>query len=103
MVPLVHPESRQVCSQGMFVVFTVLWLAAGRSRWRYAGVAGAGIALAALTEIVQTFPGIGRHGCVADFLTDLLGLAAGMAIGAAPTVEFAVAPPGISLDRLTAR
>jgi hypothetical protein len=70
---------------GVFAAFAVLWLRVGGSRHRYAWVALAGGALAAVTEIVQQIPSIGRDAELADFAIDLFGVLIG--IGAARWVE----------------
>jgi VanZ family protein len=66
---------------GMFTTFSVVWLRVGNSRLRFVAVAFAGFTLAALTEIVQALPVIGRQAEMADFLTDLFGLLAGIVAG----------------------
>lgn len=79
------PDLDKVVHWGIFVLFTVLWLRAGASRSRYAWVALAGLALAALTEIVQYLVPIGRDGEIGDAITDLIGVAIGLVI--APWIE----------------
>ncbi len=63
---------------GIFMIFAILWfLASDRSRpWRR--IFTAGILLAAITEIVQTLPVIGRQADLDDAACDLLGVAAGI-------------------------
>jgi VanZ like family len=75
------PDLDKVIHWGIFVLFTILWLRTGTSRWRYAWVALAGLALAAITELVQSsIPAIGRDGEIGDAITDLIGVAIGLAI-----------------------
>src|SRR5262249_40798949 len=61
------PDLDKVVHWGIFAAFSVLWLRVGLSRSRYLWVAVGGIALAAVTEIVQTLPWIAREGEVSDF------------------------------------
>src|SRR6185437_3412702 len=77
---LLIPNYDKLVHWGIFLVFSVLWLRTGTSRWRYAWVALGGLALAAITEIVQLLPAIRRDASVADALTDLIGAAIGLAI-----------------------
>jgi VanZ family protein len=65
---------------GIFLVFAVLWLRTSGSRWKHVYVALAGVALAVITEVVQGLPQIGRDGSVNDGITDLIGLALGLAL-----------------------
>jgi len=75
------PDLDKVVHWGIFVLFTVLWLRTGTSRRRYAWVALGGLAVAAITELVQMgVPAIGRDGEVGDAITDLIGVAIGLAI-----------------------
>ena len=57
---LLIPDFDKLVHWGIFVVFTVLWLRTGTSTWRYAWVALGGLAVAAITELVQLLPAIGR-------------------------------------------
>jgi hypothetical protein len=77
---LLIPNFDKLVHWGIFLVFSVLWLRTGTSRWRYAWVALGGLALAAITEIVQLLPAIRREASMADALTDLIGTAIGLAI-----------------------
>ncbi len=79
------PNLDKVVHWGIFVAFTVLWLRTSTSRWRYACVALGGLAAASITEVVQNLPAIGRDGEVGDAITDLIGVAIGLAI--APWIE----------------
>jgi hypothetical protein len=77
---LLIPNFDKLVHWGIFVVFSVLWLRTGTSRWRSAWVALGGLAVAAITEIVQLLPAIRRDASVPDALTDLIGAAIGLAI-----------------------
>ena len=74
------PNLDKVVHWGIFVVFTVLWLRLGTSRWRYAWVALGGLALAVVTEMVQTLPWIGRDGGLDDGITDVIGVVLGLIV-----------------------
>ncbi len=74
------PDLDKVVHWGIFVLFAVLWLRTSTSRWRYVWVGLAGLAMAAITEIVQTVPAIGRDGEIGDAITDLIGVAIGMVV-----------------------
>jgi hypothetical protein len=75
------PDLDKVVHWGIFVLFTVLWLRTGHSRWRYVWVALAGLAVAAITELVQSsVPAIGRDGEIGDAITDLIGVAIGLTV-----------------------
>ncbi len=77
---LLIPNFDKLVHWGIFVVFAVLWLRTGASGWRYAWVALGGVALATISEVFQALPAIGRDASVADALTDLIGVAIGLAI-----------------------
>ena len=74
------PDLDKVVHWGIFVLFTVLWLRTGTSRSRYAWVALGGLAVAAISELVQMLPAIGRDGEVGDAITDLIGVVIGLAV-----------------------
>ncbi len=74
------PDLDKVVHWGIFVVFTTLWLRIGTSRWRYAWVALGGLAVAAVSEIVQTIPAIGRDGEIGDGITDMIGVVIGLIV-----------------------
>jgi VanZ like family len=74
------PDLDKVVHWGIFVLFTVLWLRTGTSRWRYAWVALGGLAMASITELVQSLPAIGRDAEVGDAITDLIGVAIGLGV-----------------------
>jgi hypothetical protein len=77
---LLIPNFDKLVHWGIFLVFSVLWLRTSTSRWRYAWVALGGLAVAAITEVVQLLPAIHRDASMADGLTDLIGVAIGLAI-----------------------
>jgi len=70
---------------GIFVVFAVLWARVWPTWRRYAWVPLMGLGLAALTEIGQLLPVVGRDASVADGATDFLGCVIGL--GLAPWLE----------------
>jgi hypothetical protein len=74
------PDLDKVIHWGIFVVFAVLWLRTGTSRRRYAWVALGGLVMAALTEVVQMIPAINRNAGLDDAITDLIGVAIGLAV-----------------------
>jgi hypothetical protein len=73
------PHHDKFMHLGMFASFAVLWLRVEDWRWRYAWVVLAGFALAAVSEIGQALPLIGRQPEMLDFLVDLIGIAGGVA------------------------
>jgi hypothetical protein len=79
------PNLDKVVHWGIFVVFALLWLRTSTSRWRYAWVALGGLAAASITEYVQNQPWVGRDGSLDDAITDVIGVAIGLAI--APWIE----------------
>jgi hypothetical protein len=79
------PNLDKVIHWGIFVLFSVLWLRLGTSRWRYLWVGLGGLALAIVTECVQTLPWVNRDGNVADGISDVIGIAIGLVI--APWIE----------------
>jgi hypothetical protein len=74
------PNLDKLIHWGIFVAFAVLWLRVGRSRWRYAWVALGGLALAVITEVVQSLPLVARDGNVADSVSDMIGIAIGLIV-----------------------
>jgi hypothetical protein len=74
------PDLDKVVHWGIFVVFAVLWLRLGTSRWRSAWVVLGGLATAVVSEVVQTHPSIGRDGNVADGVTDMIGVLLGLVV-----------------------
>jgi hypothetical protein len=77
---LAIPDLDKVVHWGIFVVFAVLWLRLGSSRWRYLWVGLGGLAVAVVSEIVQTVPWIGRDGSLDDAITDMIGTLMGMVV-----------------------
>jgi VanZ family protein len=65
---------------GIFLVFAVLWARVWPFRQPYARVGLLGLGLAALTEIGQLLPVVGRDASVADAATDMLGCVIGLAL-----------------------
>jgi VanZ family protein len=65
---------------GVFIVFSVLWVRVWPTWRRYAWVGLMGLGLAALTEIGQLLPVVGRDASVADGATDMLGCVIGLAL-----------------------
>ena len=74
------PDLDKVVHWGIFVVFAVLWLRTSTSRRRYAWVTLGGLALAVITELVQMIPAINRNAGLDDGITDLIGVALGLAV-----------------------
>jgi len=70
---------------GIFVIFAILWARVWSSPRRFAWVALGGFVLAAVTELVQLLPIVGRDGEIGDGLTDAAGVVIGIAV--APLVE----------------
>ncbi|MGC8640678.1 MAG: VanZ family protein [Isosphaeraceae bacterium] len=63
---------------GIFAVFTVLWLRALPATWKWSvALVLAGLALAAITEVVQNVPLIHREGEVQDAAADFAGVLLG--------------------------
>jgi uncharacterized membrane protein YccC len=79
---LVLPNLDKVAHWGLFLVFAVLWLRTSASTRRYWLVALGGVALAAITELVQNLPIVNRDGNVGDALSDIIGVLIGLAIAA---------------------
>jgi VanZ family protein len=70
---------------GIFVIFSVLWCGLWTSWRRFARVGFMGLGLAALSEIGQLVPFVGRDASVADGASDMLGCLIGLAL--VPLVE----------------
>jgi hypothetical protein len=73
------PHNDKIVHAGMFLGFAVLWMEAltgraGRITW----VIGAGLALAAISEIGQLVPAIRRDGEFADAAADFAGVIVGI-------------------------
>jgi hypothetical protein len=73
------PNLDKLVHWGIFAVFSVLWLRAAAPRRPTLWVAGAGVALSAITEVVQILPSIGRDCNFWDFATDVIGVLLGLA------------------------
>ncbi len=74
------PNLDKLVHWGIFLIFGILWVRASGSRFRYLHVALAGLALAVITEVVQSLPPIGRDCNLNDGLADLTGLVLGLAL-----------------------
>ena len=74
------PNLDKAVHWGIFVVFAVLWLRIGTSRWRYAWVALGGLAMAVVSELVQLLPSIGRNADTDDGITDMIGVVIGLIV-----------------------
>jgi VanZ family protein len=74
------PNLDKIVHWGIFCAFALLWLRVSGSRRRYCFVALGGLALAAITELVQNLPIVNRNGSVADALADFIGVLIGLAI-----------------------
>jgi hypothetical protein len=74
------PDLDKLVHWGIFVVFTLLWIRVGSSRWWYAWAGLGGLALASISEIVQNHPMIGRDGSLDDAITDIVGVLIGLAV-----------------------
>jgi hypothetical protein len=73
------PHKDKIVHAGMFFVFALLWLEATRGKpGRFAWVATAGIALAAITELGQNIPLLRRDGEIADAVADSAGVLIGL-------------------------
>ncbi len=68
------PHVDKVVHASIFAVFGLLWLRVIPGRKRYILVALGGVALALITEVVQSLPIVGRDGELADGLFDTLGV-----------------------------
>ena len=79
------PNFDKAIHWSIFAGFAVLWIRVATLRRRYLWVSLAGLALAAVTELVQNLPLIGRDGNLGDALGDILGIAAGLAVW--PVIE----------------
>jgi hypothetical protein len=79
------PHFDKVVHASIFALFSVLWLRAVSGRRRYLLIFLAGFLLAAMTELVQNLPIVGRDADAVDALTDVAGVAFGLAV--APLVE----------------
>lgn len=71
--PVRFPHLDKLVHAGLFAVFSVLWMWAGRSPKRWSRVLAGGLGLAILTELVQGMPVIGRDSDLLDALADVFG------------------------------
>ena len=71
--PRLIPHFDKIVHAGIFAVFGVLWLRVIPGKWRFPVVVLAGAALAAVTEVGQSLPIVGRDGDWADGLADVAG------------------------------
>lgn len=67
----------KVVHAGMFSVFALLWRWSGASRAR---ILAGGLAVAVLSELGQSIPGLDRTSDLADLLADLAGLGLALAV-----------------------
>jgi VanZ family protein len=65
---------------GIFVILSVLWARVWPAWQRYAWVSLIALALAAISELGQLIPAVGRDANFADGATDMLGCVIGLAI-----------------------
>jgi hypothetical protein len=79
------PNFDKLVHCGIFVIFAILWARVWSARSRFAWVMLGGFALAAITEVVQQLPTIGRDANLYDAVTDAIGVVIGIAV--APLVE----------------
>ena len=84
------PNADKLVHCGIFLVFAILWRRLGRSRRIVWAVLVGGFAAAALSEIGQLMPFVGRDADIYDFVLDSVGVVLGIAI--APLVEIFIAP-----------
>ena len=76
--PFFIPHFDKLIHAGIFAIFGLLWMRVGDSPRRGRWVLGAGIALAALSELGQELPIVNRDAGLADGLADGLGVVAGI-------------------------
>jgi hypothetical protein len=63
---------------GIFIVFALVWARVGSSRRRFAWIALGGVIFAAVTEIGQLIPAVGRNATVPDLIADSIGVLIGI-------------------------
>jgi VanZ like family len=63
---------------GIFVVFALLWARVSSSRRRFAWIAFGGVIFAAVTELGQLIPAVGRDATVPDLIADAAGVLIGI-------------------------
>jgi hypothetical protein len=64
---------------GIFVVFALLWARVWSSRRRFTWIALGGVIFAAVTELGQLIPAVGRDATVPDVIADAAGVLIGIA------------------------
>jgi hypothetical protein len=62
----------------IFVIFALLWARVGSSRRRFAWIAVGGVIFAAITELGQLIPAVGRDANVRDLIADSTGVLIGI-------------------------
>ena len=77
----------------IFVIFALLWARVGSSRRRFAWIAVGGVIFAAITELGQLIPAVGRDASVRDLIADSAGVLIGI-------VVFPWAEPWCQRDRV---
>jgi VanZ like family len=65
---------------GIFVVFALLWARVSSSRRRFAWIAFGGVIFAAVTELGQLIPAVGRDATVPDLIADSAGVLIGIVV-----------------------
>lgn len=65
---------------GIFVVFALLWARVSSSPRRFAWIALAGVIFAAVTELGQLIPAVGRDATVPDAIADAAGVLIGILV-----------------------
>jgi hypothetical protein len=79
------PDLDKAIHWAIFCIFALLWLRVSGSSHRYWLVALGGLALAVITEWVQSLPIVHRDGNIPDAVADVIGVVIGLAV--ARTVE----------------
>jgi hypothetical protein len=74
------PNLDKVIHCGIFVAFAVLWLRVRPWPMRSLWVAIGGIVVAAVSELGQELPIVGRDATLGDLATDILGVLIGLAV-----------------------
>ena len=64
----------------IFVIFALLWARVGSSRRRFAWIAVGGVIFAAITELGQLIPAVGRDANVRDLIADSAGVLIGIVV-----------------------
>lgn len=74
------PDLDKMVHLGLFLIFATLWFVALDRRWRPGRILLGGIALATVTELVQSIPAIGRSCDFDDAVYDVIGVVTALAI-----------------------